>query len=252
MFHLAYPRGQRPAFADLPPTLQPCAIAASAPPSDHLRTAAFSGLIYLLLGGTVMAFVSLAPPVVVVTRPPTQPERIIEFGGPALPRVIERVLRPAGGAGGGSDSTPLVNAGALPHLDPDEATEGLPTKDRSGDQVAAPSPNSNPLQPPGITKIGTGSGSIIHDYTTMGLTVLHQVNPVYPEFARHAHIQGAVVLKMIVDERGQPVQVLVLEGHPAFHEAAMQAARQWRFEPARVDGQPVMASFQLTLKFSLR
>jgi protein TonB len=93
---------------------------------------------------------------------------------------------------------------------------------------------------------------LVQDFTSVGLTVLHQVNPAYPEFARHAHIQGAVVLKMTVDERGQPVQVLVLEGHPVFHEAATQAARQWRFEPARLDGRPVMASFQLTLKFSLR
>ena len=93
---------------------------------------------------------------------------------------------------------------------------------------------------------------MVHDFTTVGLAVLRQVDPVYPEFARRARIQGPVVLLMTVDEQGQPIQVQVLEGHPVFREAATQAARQWRFEPARVDGRPVAASFRLTLKFSLR
>jgi protein TonB len=82
--------------------------------------------------------------------------------------------------------------------------------------------------------------------------VLRQVDPVYPDFARRARIQGTVVLLMTVDESGQPLRVQVMEGHSVFHEAAVQAARQWRFEPARVDGHPVSASFRLTLKFSLR
>jgi len=86
----------------------------------------------------------------------------------------------------------------------------------------------------------------------VGLAVLRQVDPVYPEFARRARIQGPVVLMMTIDEQGQPIQVQVLEGHPAFHDAARQAARQWRFEPAHVNGRPVMASFRLTLKFTLR
>jgi protein TonB len=84
------------------------------------------------------------------------------------------------------------------------------------------------------------------------LAVLRQVDPAYPDFARRARVQGTVVLLMTVDEAGRPLRVQVLEGHPVFHEAAVQAARQWRFEPARVDGQAVSAAFRLTLKFSLR
>jgi protein TonB len=93
---------------------------------------------------------------------------------------------------------------------------------------------------------------MVRDFTATGLAVLHQVNPIYPDFARRAHLQGAVVLMMTVDERGYPIQVRVLEGHPVFHEAAQLAARQWRFEPAQMDGRPVPAVFRLTLKFSLR
>jgi protein TonB len=95
-------------------------------------------------------------------------------------------------------------------------------------------------------------GSAVHDVTSAGLGVLRQVDPAYPDFARRARIQGTVVLLMTVDELGQPLRVQVLEGHPVFHEAAVQAARQWRFEPARVEGRSVSATFRLTLKFSLR
>jgi protein TonB len=82
--------------------------------------------------------------------------------------------------------------------------------------------------------------------------VLRRVDPVYPDFARRSRIQGPVVLMLTVDEHGQPIQVQVLQGHPVFHEVALQAARQWRFEPARLGGRAVAASFRLTLNFSLR
>jgi protein TonB len=100
--------------------------------------------------------------------------------------------------------------------------------------------------------LASGTGTGVHDFTSVGLAVLRQVDPIYPDFARRARIQGPVVLMMTVDDQGVPIQVQVLEGHVAFHEAARQAARQWRFEPARVNGQPVSAAFRLTLKFSLR
>ena len=250
MFHFAFPRGQGPAFPHLPPTLQPCAIASSAPPSDHLRTAALSGLVYLLLGGVVLVFPALTPPVAGVPIRPTTPERIVEFGGPPLPRLIERVLATPGGSGGGTASS-LVNAVAASLADPEEQAPGHPTDRSQADPGASGLPNANPSLPPGSDPIGSGTG-IIHDFSMVGLAVLHRVDPLYPEFARRARIQGPVVLLMTVDQGGLPIQVQVLEGHPVFHEAAMQAARQWRFEPARMDGRPVTASFRLTVKFSLR
>ena len=96
------------------------------------------------------------------------------------------------------------------------------------------------------------SGPVVHDFTATGLAVLRQVPPVYPDLARHARIEGPVLLRITVDEQGQPTLVEVLKGHTVFHAAARQAALQWRFAPARMDGRPVPASFQLTLNFRLR
>ncbi|GLH74208.1 hypothetical protein GETHLI_27100 [Geothrix limicola] len=252
MFHVAFSRGRGPAYADLPPTLQPCAVAASAPPSDRVRAAALSGLIYLLLGASALTIASFAPPVSLAPPvQPTVPDRIVVFDRLQLPRPVERVTAATGGMGSG-DATQIVNAGAAHQADPDEASAGTPT-DRSGEipGLANPAIGGNPALPPGNPSVGAGTG-VVQDFSMVGLTVLHRVDPVYPEFARRARIQGPVVLLMTVDEGGRPIQVQVLEGHPAFHEAALQAARQWRFEPARLDGRPVAAAFRLTLKFALR
>ncbi|HJV48130.1 MAG TPA: energy transducer TonB [Geothrix sp.] len=251
MFHVAFSRGQGPAYADLPPTLQPCAIAASAPPSDRLRAAAFSGLIYLLLGASVLTVAALTPrPVVLPPVAPTSSERVIELIDLPLSRPAERVAVAAGGSGGGI-VTSEAKAAATNQNVPEEAALGKPV-DRSGETPGPVGPAlTHATQPLGNPAVGsTASGTQI--FSMVGLAVLHRVDPVYPEFARRARIQGPVVLLMTVDEQGQPTQVQVLEGHPAFHEAAVQAARQWRFEPARMDGRPVSATFRLTLKFALR
>jgi len=252
MFHVAFPRGQGPAYADLPPTLQPHAITASAPPADHLRTVLLSGLIYFSLVVAVVALSNLAPPPVLnpPLPPPVGPTILYEQPGY---RVVLPQPTVSGGMARGNESVPTAQPTPPSQTPPTEAPAGLPTEDRrldtpvgSGTGTATPSASA-PLGTPTV-----GTGPVVHDFTSVGLAVLRQVDPIYPDFARHARIQGPVVLMMTVDEQGRPIQVQVLEGHPVFHEAAKQAARQWRFEPARMNGQPVSAAFRLTLKFSLR
>lgn len=252
MFHTAFPRGQGPAYPDLPPTLQPCVIAASAPPSDHLRTATLSGGIYLLLAGGVLALASVAPQTVLPGVQFTRPERVVEFEPPVLTPSIERAeTRP--GTSGGPVSTEAAPVLAVTNSVPDQFSATLSREDHSGDKPVQGLLDANATAlKPGPGPSVPASGPRIHDFSMTGLTVRHQVAPIYPDMARHARIQGPVVLMMTVDERGQPIQVQVLEGHPVFHGPAMQAARQWRFEPALMDGRPVSAAFRLTLKFTLR
>jgi hypothetical protein len=42
-----------------------------------------------------------------------------------------------------------------------------------------------------------------------------------------------------------------VEGHPAFSDAAIAAVRQWRFEPARLDGRPVAITVVVPVRFAL-
>ena len=254
MSSLALLRGQGSAFADLPPTLRPHAIAASAPPSDHLRTLTLSGLIYFSLVAAGVALSSLATPPALVHAPPPPAGPTVVYEPPAGHRVTLPPLVTTHGPAGGMVSPTLAPPAGPRETPPTEAPAGLPTENHALDPVTggSGSPAPGPTASQGPAPAGGGPGPAVRDFTSVGLAVLRQVDPVYPDFARRAHIQGPVVLMMTVDEQGRPTQVQVLEGHPVFHEAARQAARQWRFEPARMDGRPVPATFRLTLKFSLR
>lgn len=250
MFRIAFPRGQGPAAADLPPTLQPCAIAASAPASDHLRAASIAGLIYVVLAAATAGLASLAPHRILVPAGPSEKWRPVTFV--VEPSVTHPTFHPVSTwTGGGAFTTVPVTQPPAPPEASGEAAAGLPTEDHSRDPVGPGTGTPGIPTPPGSPP-GPPLGSPVHDFTSVGLAVLRQVDPAYPDFARRARVQGTVVLLMTVDEAGRPLRVQVLEGHPVFHEAAVQAARQWRFEPARVDGQAVSAAFRLTLKFSLR
>jgi protein TonB len=43
-----------------------------------------------------------------------------------------------------------------------------------------------------------------------------------------------------------------VDGHPAFSDAAVAAVKQWRFEPARLDGKPVDITVKIPVKFTLQ
>lgn len=76
--------------------------------------------------------------------------------------------------------------------------------------------------------------------------------PRYTEIARKARIQGVVRLEAIIDEQGNVTDIEVTEGLPmGLTEAAVEAARRWRYQPARLDGRPVAVYFNLSVRFEL-
>jgi protein TonB len=64
--------------------------------------------------------------------------------------------------------------------------------------------------------------------------------PVYPAKALRERVRGVVVLRVLVSETGEPMEVVVERGaRKDLNDAALEAARHWRFEPAKKDGHPV-------------
>lgn len=63
--------------------------------------------------------------------------------------------------------------------------------------------------------------------------VLEIVPPVYPAMAARARISGWVVLEAVVTEEGIVDEIRVVSGHPLLVEAAVNAVKQWRYEPDR-------------------
>ena len=83
--------------------------------------------------------------------------------------------------------------------------------------------------------------------------VIHRVEPVYPADARDKNIKGSVVLTMVVDREGNPQDIKIWRSlYPSMDQAAIEAARQMRFEPALKDGQPVSETLLVEFYFSLQ
>lgn len=93
--------------------------------------------------------------------------------------------------------------------------------------------------------------------TADGLTepqLVEKVAPLYPEGARKARTMGAVVLSLTVAADGRVADVAVLQAQPdGLTEAAVDAVKRWRYEPARTQaGKPVAVEITVTITFRLQ
>lgn len=67
---------------------------------------------------------------------------------------------------------------------------------------------------------------------------LERVAPVYPDSARAAGIEGAVVVRALVGSDGHVLRVEIQTSVPGLDAAALAAVKKWRFKPASVGGKP--------------
>ena len=82
--------------------------------------------------------------------------------------------------------------------------------------------------------------------------LIKEVAPVYPEVARVAMIEGVVILGVKTDEEGQVKDLIILRSIPLLDQAAIDAVRQWVYEPMIVDGKAVPVVFTVTVRFQLK
>ena len=76
--------------------------------------------------------------------------------------------------------------------------------------------------------------------------------PRYTEEARRARIQGMVILRAVIDEHGDVADVKVLKDLPlGLVESAIETVKQWKYEPATLDGEPVPVYFIISVGFHL-
>jgi TonB family protein len=62
-----------------------------------------------------------------------------------------------------------------------------------------------------------------------------KVQPVYPELARKMNITGSVKVEVVVSPSGTVKEAKVVGGHPLLANAALEAVKKWRFEPAATE-----------------
>lgn len=133
----------------------------------------------------------------------------------------------------------------LPHPTPVSAP---PTPIAEG-TLAAPTVDIAPT-PPAVGSAPTVGAAPIE------ASLAYQANPLtYPATALRQHLQGTVVLRVLVDETGKPLEVSVLHGSGYTvldRSAREQVLSRWRFQPAFVNGHAVRAWASVPVTFALR
>jgi TonB family protein len=81
--------------------------------------------------------------------------------------------------------------------------------------------------------------------------IAKKVPPIYPQTAKDAHIQGVVVLRVIVSKEGDVENIELVSGHPDLAPAAIEAVKQWKYKPYLLNQQPVEVETQVQVNFTL-
>jgi TonB family protein len=80
---------------------------------------------------------------------------------------------------------------------------------------------------------------------------IRDVRPAYPTDAKDAGIQGVVIIEVRIDEQGRVDDARVLRSIAELDEAALDAVRQWEFQPTLMNGVPTPVIMVVTIQFSL-
>jgi TonB family protein len=78
---------------------------------------------------------------------------------------------------------------------------------------------------------------------------LVHVDPVLPPAAAQANVRGVVIVQITIDTQGAVSDAKVLRSIPLLDRAAVDAVRQWRFEPTQLNGRPVPVIMTVTVNF---
>lgn len=82
--------------------------------------------------------------------------------------------------------------------------------------------------------------------------LLNKVEPIYPELAKRARVEGVVILNVRTDEDGRVDQVKVANSmDPHLTRAAIEAVKKWRYEPFYSKGKRYPILFTVTVRFQL-
>jgi protein TonB len=81
--------------------------------------------------------------------------------------------------------------------------------------------------------------------------LVNKVQPLYPPLARQTRISGTVRLHAIIAKNGSVEQLEVISGHPLLVQAALDAVRQWKYQPTTLNGENVEVDTTIDVIFSL-
>ena len=81
--------------------------------------------------------------------------------------------------------------------------------------------------------------------------LLTSVPPLYPTFAKNQRVEGDVRVDAMVDVNGRVTAAKAVSGPTLLQQAAVDALRQWKYQPATLDGKPVPMRLTVTIQFRI-
>ncbi len=140
----------------------------------------------------------------------------------------------------------LTNSTPPPDSSPAKRTPTAtptPTASPSRTPVERPTPTPEATETPRPRPSGPISGGVLNG------KAVSLPKPAYPPIARAARASGTVTVQVTIDESGNVIAARAVSGHPLLQQSAVQAARQARFTPTKLDGQPVKVTGVITYNF---
>lgn len=82
--------------------------------------------------------------------------------------------------------------------------------------------------------------------------IISSVPPVYPSLAKTQHVSGNVQIDALIDATGRVTTMKIVSGPTLLQQAAVDALKQWKYQPATLDGKPVPMHLTVTLQFRMQ
>jgi TonB family protein len=82
--------------------------------------------------------------------------------------------------------------------------------------------------------------------------LISSVASTYPAAAKAAHVQGDVLIDALIDSTGKVAATKVINGSPLLQQAAVDSLRFWKYEPARLNGEPIPIHIKVNVNFRLQ
>ena len=172
---------------------------------------------------------------ILFTEPTSVPDKV--------PYVVDAIdisslesLHPGFSPGSGGSQGPANIIGMLTTLAPPD--------------IAAPSRPPDPPTPPPAPKIQRVAPTRVAS-TVQASRLILKVDPVYPQLARIAHIEGTVIAEALITASGTIDSLRIISGNPLFFQSVMDAVKQWRYQPTLLSGEPIDVITTITVNFKL-
>ena len=189
--------------------------------------------------------------------PPDAPPVLVEFmQSQPTPKTIEQpVAKPIPVP---PRPQPVAAPVPSPQPQPSPSKVSAPTEVAQAAPVApvsaptAPTPPAPPAPPPTPAPVVTAPSRT--DVSIPASYSASNQKPIYPNMSKRLGEQGTVVLRVLVKADGSAgeVEVKSSSSYPRLDQAAIDAVKTWRFNPAKIDGKATDEWYQVPIPFKLQ